>query len=101
MTLTAIKAMFVPGSAWTCRRVGQALAINGNTGRSVMPAQDVTETRVVKSAKSELVWNVTRGLQVQKLHTCWPKAHEVLEAAPGVLRFRYCNGVEVTFTKNN
>jgi len=91
--------MFTEGSVWTCRRVGAGLTINGNVGQTVLPPQDVTETRVVGSAKSQIVWNVTRGVQVKHLFTTWPKASEVVMASPGFLQFRYDNGVEVTFTK--
>jgi len=95
MTIKAIKEMFKSGVRWSCRRQGPGFMINGNGVRTFVPDSDVTDTRTVFTAKSQLVWTRDQG---NKLYTEWPKATEVIEAAPGHLKFRYNNGVVCTFS---
>jgi hypothetical protein len=96
MTLKEIKAQFVVGQVWRVERSGQPLIVNGNLGKTVLPAINADELRTVVSAKSELVCARPDG---KAIHTTWPKAGEVNEARPGFLKFTYDNGTVCTFTK--
>lgn len=74
MTLTQIKSMFIPGEQWRVER-------QADWGRNC------DEIRTVKRLQNRcLVWTRADGKEID---TDWPKAGDILNAAPGLLEFRY------------
>ncbi len=96
MTLKEIKAMFTPGQRWQCQRVGKPLTVHGNTGTSVIPANNVDELRIVKAARTNDL--VTTRPDGRDIYATWPKASEVKESRPGYVRWEYNNEVTITLT---
>lgn len=95
MTLNEIKQLFPVGSRVRAKREGgKPLTIHGNTGTTVLPANNTEEIRTVKAVKS-MEWVFTRA-DGRDIHTTFPKASEVVEARAGFVQFRYNNGVVVT-----
>lgn len=97
MTITEIKSMFAPGQQWRVQRTGKPVTIVGNLGNTVLPAIDCDERRAVKRVMGkQLVTTMPEG---RDCYTDWPKAGEIIEAKPGLLKFQYTNGPTVTLTK--
>lgn len=90
MTLKEIKAQFIHGDRWTCRREER----RPNMGTNLIQ----TSLRTVQHAgPTYLTWRMDTG---QPLETKWPRASEIIEASPGFLQFHYFDGgVVLTFTK--
>lgn len=95
MTLKQIVKLFPAGSRVRVSRTGgKPLTIHGNTGTTVLPANDVQgEDRTIEQVKSK-EWVMVRP-DNSRVHTQFPKASEVIAARDGLLSFRYDNGVTV------
>jgi hypothetical protein len=103
MTLKQIKAMFVPGEKWHCRRDATPMVVHGNLGTTILPNKDPeTDRAVFKLETRNLIWLMPDG---KKLWTDWPPAANIIEARAGFLKFKYPGAISperditITFTK--
>ncbi len=101
MTLTEIKAQFVPGDKWHALREEPLAVVVGNLGTSTLPGKHRDEIRTAKRlATKDLVFTVTDDGKERDYYTPWPKASELVEARPGRIQFKINEGrVTVTLTK--
>jgi len=98
MKLAEIKSMFAAGDVVVVTREGNTpFTIVGNTGTTVMPANNGTERRTIKACRSG-DWVMTKE-DGRDIYTTHPKASEVIEAHPGQVKFKYSNGTIVTIEK--
>lgn len=74
MTLSAIKAMFIPGDYWKVEY----------TAAEMLKKRPFRQ--VHKCGSTELVWIIG---SLHKFYTPWPKASQIISAEPGRLEFRY------------
>lgn len=98
MKLAQIKSMFSPGDAVIVTREGNTpITIVGNLGNTVLPANNGTERRTMKACRSgDWVMTKADGRDVYTMH---PKASEIVESAPGRVKFKYNNGTIITIEK--
>lgn len=85
MTLSAIKAMFAPGTYWKCDR------------SHPLPNQKATLRKVIRLTSKEIVFDYGAP---NHFFTAYPKASEIKEAVDGKIVFQYTNFKEtITLTR--